>query len=295
MPFICSECPRRCQALRTADRGEGFCKMGTLPRVARIAPHYGEEPCISGTHGTAAVFFSGCALGCVFCQNELISHEGFGRTLTVEELRVRMERAAEGCDTVSLVNPSHYVHILGKLLEKPFGRPVVYNSGGYDSVTALRALEGKIDVYLPDLKYRSGKLAARCSGAEDYFETATAAIAEMVRQTGPFRMREDGILERGVMIRHLVLPGYSADSLAVLRWCRDHFPSGTVLYSVMSQYTPYAKAVGLPPLNRRLTAREYARVTDFLSDNDMLDGYIQEMSSSGEDAIPDFRALEGVT
>ncbi|MDD6877340.1 MAG: radical SAM protein [Clostridiaceae bacterium] len=291
---ICSECPRRCRAVRKPDSGEGFCKMGTLPRVARIAPHYGEEPCISGTHGTAAVFFSGCSLGCVFCQNERISHEGFGRTLTTEELRARIEPVAARCDTVSLVNPTHYTHLLPALLREPFGKPVVYNSGGYDSVSALRALEGRIDVYLPDLKYRSARLSERYSAAADYFEVASAAILEMVRQTGPFRMGEDGILQRGVMIRHLVLPGYSADSIAVLRWCRDHLPSGSVLYSVMSQYTPYSKACAIPALNRRVTAREYGRVTDFLSDNEMLDGYIQELSSAGTDAIPDFDALDGV-
>ncbi|MEA4822556.1 MAG: radical SAM protein [Clostridiaceae bacterium] len=291
---ICAECPRHCRAVRDVDRGEGFCRMGTAPRVARIAPHYGEEPCISGAHGTAAVFFSGCALGCVFCQNERISHEGFGRVLSEDELRMRIERLAERCDTVSLVNPTHYTHLLPSLLRKPFGKPVVYNTGGYDSVLALRTLEGKIDVYLPDLKYHSPSLSKRYSGAEDYFKVATAAILEMLRQTGPFRMGEDGILQRGVMIRHLVLPGYSADSLTVLRWCRDTLPAGSVLYSVMSQYTPFAGALGIPALNRRVTAREYCRVTDFLSDNDMLDGYIQELSSSGTDAIPDFDALEGV-
>ena len=291
---ICSECPRRCHAPRTEDSGEGFCRMGTLPRVARIAPHYGEEPCISGTRGTAAVFFSGCSLGCVFCQNEFISHEGFGKILTVEALRERMDAVAAGCDTVSLVNPTHYTHILPALLEKPFGKPVVYNTGGYDDVRALRALEGKVDVYLPDLKYRSPLLSARYSGAADYFDTASAAIREMLRQTGPFEMGEDGILRRGVMIRHLVLPGYSADSLAVLRWCRDNLPSGAVLYSVMSQYTPCAKAKTLPPLDRRLTRREYGRVTAFLTDNDMVDGYIQALDSAGTEAIPDFNALEGV-
>ena len=230
---ICSECPRRCRAIRREDSGEGFCKMGTLPKVSRIAPHYGEEPCISGTRGTAAVFFSGCSLACVFCQNERISHEGFGKTLTVEALRARMDAVAASCDTVSLVNPTHYTHILPALLEQPFGKPVVYNTGGYDSIPALHALEGKIDVYLPDLKYRSPLLSARYSGAPDYFDTASAAILEMLRQTGPFRTDEDGILQRGVMIRHLVLPGYSADSLAVLRWCRDHpLRGGAVLGDV---------------------------------------------------------------
>ncbi len=291
---ICSECPRRCRAIRREDSGEGFCKMGTLPKVSRIAPHYGEEPCISGTRGTAAVFFSGCSLGCVFCQNERISHEGFGKTLTVEDLRTRMDAVAAGCDTVSLVNPTHYTHILPSLLSRSFGKPVVYNTGGYDAVPALKALEGKIDVYLPDLKYRSSLLSARYSGAADYFDTASAAILEMLRQTGPFRLDENGILQRGVMIRHLVLPGYSADSLAVLRWCRDHLPSGAVLYSVMAQYTPCARAKTMPPLDRRLLPREYARVTAFLTDNDMLDGYIQELSSAGTDEIPDFEALEGL-
>ena len=267
--------------------------MGVLPRVARIAPHYGEEPCISGKRGTGAVFFSGCPLGCVFCQNELISHQGFGKVLTVEELRAKMERLAETCETLSLVNPTHYAHILSRLIGDGFGVPLVYNTGGYDSVETLRALEGKIDVYLPDLKYHSKLLAKRYSQAEDYFERASEAILEMVRQTGPCELDDNGILRRGVMIRHLVLPGYSADSLAVLKWCRDHLPRG-VMYSVMAQYTPYAGAKEIPALNRRVTAVEYDRVTDFLTDNDMLDGYIQELESSGTDAIPDFEALEGV-
>jgi len=213
--------------------------------------------------------------------------------LTVAELRAKMEALAKTCHTLSLVNPTHYAHILPELIGEGFSVPVVYNSGGYDSVETLRTLEGKIDVYLPDLKYHSPLLSERYSAAKDYFEVAAAAISEMVRQAGACELDEDGILRRGVMIRHLVLPGCSADSIACLKWCRDHLPDG-VMYSVMSQYTPLGAAKKIPALNRRVTAVEYNRVTRFLTDNDMVDGYIQELESSGTEAIPDFDALEGV-
>ena len=293
-PMICSICPRACRALREAESGRGFCRMGTLPRIARAAPHYGEEPCISGTKGSGTIFFSGCTLGCVFCQNENISHGGYGQTVSPERLRAIMEDLACRCHNVSLVSASHYTHVLREVLNKPLGVPVVYNTGGYDSVDALRSLEGKVQVWLPDLKYRSSLLSARCSQANDYFEVATQAILEMVRQAGPCEFDRNGILQRGVIVRHLVLPGYAADSLAVLRWCRDNLPKG-VWYSVMAQYTPYGKAASMPPLDRRLTPREYNRVTAFLTDNDMLDGYIQELSASGTEEIPDFDSLTGVS
>jgi len=267
--------------------------MGTLPRIARAAPHYGEEPCISGTRGSGTIFFSGCCLGCVFCQNEHISHEGFGEVVSVERLRAIMEYIASRCHNVRLVSASQYTEVCREVLDKPLGVPVVYNSGGYDTLEALRSLEGKVQIYLPDLKYRSSLLSSRYSAAKDYFEVATAAIQEMIRQVGLCEFDSDGILRRGVLIRHLVLPGYAADSLAVLRWCRDNLPKG-VWYSVMAQYTPCGKARSMPPLDRTLTPREYDRVTAFLSDNDMLDGYIQELSASGTEEIPDFDALTGV-
>lgn len=287
----CAQCPRRCHAARYDERGEGFCGMGTLPRIARAAPHYGEEPCISGQDGTGAVFFSGCVLGCVFCQNERVSHGGFGKTVTPIRLQEIVEGLAEECQSVSLVTPTHYAHLLPELLAKPLHVPVVYNTGGYDSVETLKTLEGKIDIYMPDLKYRSSRLSERYSTTPDYFDVAAAAIREMVRQVGPCKMGTDGILRRGVLIRHLVLPGCTADSLAVLRWIRDNLTG--VMVSVMAQYTPLP-GVRATPLNRRLTRVEYDRVTAFLTDNDMVDGYIQDLEASGVDAIPDFDALEGV-
>ena len=265
--------------------------MGTLPRIARAAPHYGEEPCIYGQDGTGAVFFSGCVLGCVFCQNERVSHGGFGKTVTPIRLQEIVEGLAEECQSVSLVTPTHYAHLLPELLTKPLHVPVVYNTGGYDSVETLKTLEGKIDIYMPNLKYRSSRLSERYSTAPDYFDVAAAAVREMVRQVGPCEMGTDGILRRGVLIRHLVLPGCTADSLAVLRWIRDNLTG--VMVSVMAQYTPLP-GVRATPLDRRLTRVEYDRVTAFLTDNDMVDGYIQDLEASGVDAIPDFDALEGV-
>ena len=289
MTFICSQCPRQCAAPRTDTSGEGHCHAPALPRLARAALHYWEEPCISGTRGSGTIFFSGCSLGCVYCQNYALSHECYGKTVPLIRLASIMQELAEqGAHNINLVNPTHYAHLLPYIREHaPAGLPIVYNTGGYDSVETLRRIEGCVDVYLTDLKYCSSRLSAKYSGAADYFSRSTAAIMEMYRQAGAACYDEDGILRRGVIVRHLVLPGYSADSLNILKFCRDNFPDG-ILYSIMAQYTPMGDAAQFPPLNRRLTLAEYRRVAQFVEGDEHFTGYIQELSSAQEEYVPPF-------
>ena len=194
--MICQLCPRRCGALRTETEGRGYCRMPALPVLARAALHQWEEPPISGTRGSGTIFFSGCPLGCVFCQNEEISHRDVGKPVTVQRLRqICMELVDQGAHNINFVTPTHYSHILGQVLETPLHVPVVFNSGGYDSVSTLKSLEGKIDIYLPDLKYMDSAPAGRYSAAPDYPAVAAAAIREMVRQVGPCVFDENGLLK----------------------------------------------------------------------------------------------------
>ena len=203
--------------------------MPAAPVLARAALHRWEEPPISGTRGSGTVFFSGCPLDCVFCQNDAISHRDFGRAVTLERLReICLDLAAQGAHNINFVNPTHFAHVVARLLDKPLPVPVVWNSGGYERVETLRSLEGKVDVYLPDFKYLTPALAGRYSGAEDYPQYAAAAILEMVRQTGPCVL-EDGLLKRGTVIRHLILPGRLHEAKAVMDWVARHFPPDTVL------------------------------------------------------------------
>ena len=219
--------------------------MPESPVVARAALHQWEEPCISGTNGSGTVFFSGCVLGCVFCQNASISHEHFGKTVSVPKLRAIFEELiAQGAHNINLVSPTPYALAIRKALETPLDVPVVWNTGGYERVETLRAMEGKVQIWLPDLKYADSALAGQYSGAEDYFERATAAILEMYRQVGPYVM-EDGLLKSGVVIRHLMLPGALPNTKAVMDWVAEHFKSGEVLFSLMAQYTPQENAEGL--------------------------------------------------
>ena len=207
--MICNLCPRQCGAERTPDKGEGWCRLPSMAKVARAELHHWEEPCISGTRGAGTVFFSGCTLGCVFCQNGPISHGNQGKGVTEEELYALFEKLAEeGAHNIELVTPTQYIHVLQKVLARPMpgNLPVVWNCGGYERVEILKSLEGKVDVYLPDLKYVSEDLAEKYSAAPDYPSAAKAAIMEMFRQTGPVQL-EDRILKKGVVIRHLLLPG----------------------------------------------------------------------------------------
>ena len=284
--LICNLCPRRCGALR-GEIGAGRCGMGVQPRIARAAPHFDEEPVISGTRGSGAVFFSGCSLQCCFCQNFELSHHGFGKTVSVERLRdIYFELIAQGVHNINLVNPTHFAHAVRASLEGGLPVPVVWNSGGYERVETLRAMEGLVQVYLPDLKYISPRSAGRYSGAEDYFEYAAPALREMLRQTGPVELDEDGLIRRGVIVRHLILPGCAEESVQILDFIHDELPG--VWVSLMAQYLPFGEAAGVDELGRRLTQEEYDRVADHLIELGLEDGFIQELSSSDEQYIPKF-------
>ena len=280
----CMLCPRLCGVDRS--RGEtGFCGAPALPVVARAARHDWEEPCISGSRGSGAVFFSGCNLGCVYCQNREISRSIRGKPLDVPALRELFARLRDsGVHNINLVTATPYADVIAEALETPPGIPVVWNCGGYERVETLRMLEGKIDVYLPDMKYADDRLAKELSAAGDYFETADAAIREMVRQTGPCRLDADGLLKRGVVVRHLVLPGFSANSKDVLEWFADTFPKGDVMLSLMAQYTPNGS--GGP--NRRLREEEWREVADYLYMLGIRSGYVQELSSAEGEYVPSF-------
>ena len=283
----CTLCPRRCGVDRT--RGQlGFCKMPGQIHAARAGVHYWEEPVISGSFGSGAVFFSGCTLKCAFCQNYDISQENFGKPMTSAELRAAFERLIdEGVQNINLVTPTHFLPDILPALEPKLPVPVVYNCGGYESVETLRQLEGKIDVYLPDFKYSDNALAKKLSSAPDYFETASAAILEMYRQVGK-PVLEDDEMKRGVLVRHLVLPGCVDNSLGVLDWVAEHVRSGDVLFSLMSQYVPMGRAVEMPPFDRRITELEYDSVLSYMMLLGIEDGYTQDFSSAERGYTPSF-------
>ena len=285
--MICNLCPRQCGALRTQTEGQGRCRMPEAPVVARAALHMWEEPPISGTKGSGTVFFSGCSLGCVFCQNEQISHRDFGKPITVERLRaIFFELIAKGAHNINLVNPTHYAHVVRSALEEPLPVPVVLNSGGYDRVETLKALEGKVQIYLPDYKYRTADYAGRYSDAPDYPQAAEAAILEMFRQTG-LVCYENGLLKQGVIIRHLLLPGRLAEAKRVMDWVAEHFGPGEVLFSLMSQYIPWGRAAEFPELNRRARPSEVRAAEAYMADLG-LEGFAQEAESAQSEYIPPF-------
>ena len=288
----CTLCPRQCGIDRTAGK-TGFCRMPGRVRAARAAAHYWEEPVISGSYGSGAVFFSGCTLGCGFCQNSEISSGGFGKELDSASLRgIFLRLIDEGVQNINLVTPTHFLPDILPALEPKLPVPVVYNCGGYERVETLRQLEGKIDIWLPDMKYSDAGLAAAVSGAPDYVETAKAAICEMFRQVGPPVIR-DGIMERGVIIRHLVLPGNLENSLGVLDWISETFRPGEVLVSLMSQYTPLGRLAQTPPFDRRVTEDEYAAVHSWMELCGIREGFCQDPSAAETDFVPKFD-LEGL-
>ncbi len=289
--YICSDCPRMCFSQR-GETGSGFCKMGAEPVIARAALHFDEEPVISGNHGAGTVFFSGCSLRCVFCQNFEISHGGFGKRVSVNRLReIYFELIAQGAQNIDLVNPTHFTRAILESLEGGLPVPVVWNSGGYDRVETIRALDGKVQVYLPDLKYISPRSAGRYSRAEDYFPVAAKAIREMLKQVGPVVLDENGAIQSGVIVRHLILPGCADESIRILDWIAENLPGAWV--SLMAQYLPFGEVEGIDQLNRRLTQEEYDQVCDHLMDLGLEDGFVQELSSSDEKYIPKFD-LSGV-
>ena len=287
--MICRLCPRNCGAQRTETEGKGYCRMPSVPILARAALHHWEEPPISGSRGSGTVIFSGCSLGCVFCQNEKISHQNFGRAVTLDRLReICEELAAQGAHNLNFVNPTHYAHAVAALLEDwrpPI--PVVFNTGGYDKTDTLRRLEGKVDIYLPDLKYLNGETARRYSAAPDYPEIAQEAIREMVRQTGPCQFDDNRLLIRGTIIRHLILPGQLNQAKAVMDWTAREFAPGTVLFSLMSQYTPWGNLSACPELDRRLRPGEMRSAREYM-ENLGLAGFTQERTSARQEYTPPF-------
>lgn len=285
--MICTLCPRRCRAERTPERGGGFCQTPAGIFAARAMLHLWEEPCLTGEHGAGCVFFTGCNLGCVYCQNRGISSNFAGKSISAARLRsIFDDLIRRGAACIDLVTGSHIVPWLLEALEPPLPVPVVWNSSAYESVETLRLLDGKVQVYLPDLKYADAALSASLSAAPDYFDAARAAIDEMFRQTGPCRFGEDGLLKRGVLIRHLVLPGQIENTRRVIDYVASRFAPGEVLFSLMSQYTPQPGLTG--PLARRLTGAEYRSALAYLDACGLTDGYVQEKSSAKEEYTPSF-------
>ncbi len=280
----CRLCPRQCGVDRTAGRS-GYCRCPDTALVAKTMLHKWEEPALAGTGGSGAIFFGGCTLGCKYCQNAAISGGPVGKTVDRTQLRAMMdELIAQGAENIDLVTPTHYLPTIIPALQPKLPVPVVYNCGGYERVETLQELDGLVDIYLPDLKYADRVLAKALSGAEDYFPVATAAIREMVRQTGPIQWEGDKVVG-GTIIRHLILPGCVDNSLKVLDWIGENFAPGEVLVSLMRQYTPMG---GLPaPLDRKITDEEYDAVLSWMYLND-LEGFTQEEDAADTAYIPDF-------
>ncbi len=284
----CRLCPRQCLARR--DVAPGVCRAAGEILVARAAPHFGEEPCISGTRGSGAVFFAGCPLGCVYCQNFDLSRARTGRPVTVGRLsEIFRELEEQGVHNLNLVTGTPYVPAILEALERAEpGIPVVWNTSGYETAETVRALSERVSVFLPDMKYALPEPARRYSRAGDYPEIAAAAIREMVRVTGPWETDDDGLLRRGVLIRHLVLPGQGENTRRVIRWVDEEFLPGEALFSLMAQYTPWGALERFPELNRPITADEWDDALAALEDSGIEDGYVQEPDASGAEAIPAF-------
>lgn len=282
----CTACPRRCGAER--DKTPGFCGGGTTLRAARAALHFWEEPPLSGQCGSGAVFLSGCSLRCAFCQNTEISRGNKGKALSFAQLKDAIDRLIDqGAANINLVSPTHWVDQLCAFFEKyTFPVPVIYNSSGYDTVESLRKLDGLIDIYLPDFKYTRADKAARYSGAADYPEVVLPALKEMRRQQPADVFDENGMLQKGMIVRHLVLPGNTNTAIEVLDCIRRELPDTYV--SIMAQYTPFGDLTGLPELRRRVTKREYEKVVRHAIDIGLTKVFLQDPAAACEDFIPAF-------
>ena len=288
----CSVCPRECNIDRAENKG--FCGVGESFRIARAAPHFWEEPPVSGEKGSGAVFFSGCNLKCVYCQNGVISRECFGKDISDFQLMKIFDNLINlGVHNLNLVTPSHYAPALAKVLrEYNSPVPVVYNTSSYEKTETLKLLEGLIDIYLPDIKYYDSAPAKKYSSAPDYFEVASSAVEEMLRQVGNLETDENGIAKKGIIIRHMVLPGNISQAEKIFTWVREKFGEETYI-SVMRQYTPYGKAKFMKPIDRPLSAREYSIVKSKIKELGFNNAFFQQKSSSSEIYIPEFN-LEGV-
>ena len=289
----CNLCPRKCNAARSESQNiGGFCKAPLLPKIARAALHFWEEPCISGSKGSGTVFFSGCSLNCVYCQNHDVSRNIIGKTISYERLaEIFKELENSGAHNINLVTPSHYVYAIKKALDiyRP-NIPIIYNSSGYDSVDTLKFLEGYIDIYLMDFKYIKEDKAQKYSAAKNYPIVAIDAIKETYRQVGGCDF-SDNIMKKGLIIRHLLLPQGTNDAISIFNWVKENTPNA--FFSIMSQYTPMSACENYPEINRKITKREYEKVLSVILDSNFKNCYIQEKSSSSTEYIPKFN-LEGV-
>ncbi len=286
----CTLCPRKCNIDRTAGQ-TGFCSMPETVKVARASLHMWEEPCISGKNGSGTVFFTGCNLKCVFCQNHTIAVGGTGKEISIEKLAdLFLMLQARGAHNINLVTPSHYTPSIAKALTRAKSQglsiPIVYNTSGYDSVETLALLDGLVDIYLPDFKYVSSALSAKYSHAKDYFEVAQKSLAEMFRQVGT-PVFDGDMMQKGIIVRHLLLPGCVEDSKAVLQYLYETY-GDRVFISIMNQYTPLPHVVKYPELNRKVTEDEYDEVVNFAIDLGIENGFIQEGETADESFIPAF-------
>ena len=288
----CELCPRKCGVDR--QKNKGFCRVSDKITLGRAGLHFWEEPCISGYGGSGTIFFSGCNMGCIFCQNMCLSRGEVGKEVTEKRLReIFYELIDEGADNINLVTPTHFVpEIVKALSAERLPVPVVYNTSAYEEISTLRMLDGLIDIYLPDLKYKDAVLAKKLSSAPDYYEKAVPAIKEMIRQTGECVFDDEGMLLKGTIIRHLVLPGYLDNTYDIIDTFADNF-SGRAMFSLMSQYTPPKKKLPYESLNRRLTDEEYEKAVDYMYLSGIEDGFLQELSSAKEEYTPEFN-LYGV-
>lgn len=291
---LCYVCPHRCGVDRPANMSDttgcfGSCGVGLAPIVARAGLHMWEEPVISGTKGSGTVFFSGCNLHCVFCQNYDISYKGFGKEITVERLKeIYHELIAQGAHNINLVTPTHFTEAVLQSLDEPLPVPVVYNTSGFETQDTLRRLKGKVQIYLPDLKYSDDMAAIKYSNAPYYFRIATEAIKEMYNQVGDYHIDDNGIMTKGVIIRHLIMPGMPDNTKRIIDWVAANFKPGQVMFSLMHQYVPCGRANEYPEINRKVTDEEYKELENYLLQSTIEDGFVQEGDAACKDFIPCF-------
>lgn len=291
----CNICPRNCKVDRLKGN-IGYCRCNDKIKIALASIHYYEEPCISKENGSGTVFFSNCNLNCIYCQNYEISQKDKGREITVEQLaQIFLKQQAKGVNNINLVTPTMYAkHIKEALIiakNEGLSIPVIYNTNGYESIETLKELEGLIDIYLPDLKYYSNELSKKYSKVDNYFDIATKAIQEMNRQVGRPTFNEKDIIQKGMMIRHLILPNHLQNTKHILKWIKESMPAGTYV-SVMAQYFPTYQAKQDESINRKLTKKEYQEIENYLYILDLENGYIQELGEHEEEYVPNFDLSE---
>ncbi|MBE6809967.1 MAG: radical SAM protein [Ruminococcaceae bacterium] len=286
--MLCNLCPRQCNALRTDTQGCGVCCMPNTPVLSRAALHFWEEPAISGTNGSGTVFFSGCSLHCVFCQNSDISYNNKGKAITINQLSdIFRKLENDGAHNINLVTPTHFANSIIKALDiyKP-SIPIVYNSAGYESIETLKLLKDYVDIYLMDFKYIDSKKSTMYSKASDYPQICKAALLEVYSQQSKCEFNKENIMQKGVIVRHLLMPSATRDAIEIFDWVRTNLPNA--YFSIMSQYIPLHKAKDMPVINRKITSREYNKVIDYIANSEFENCYIQERSSADENYIPNF-------